>query len=157
MECLVSQKDGDTKNVIRDNDISTDSGVIWRDLNQINRSKKDEIDEEIVDILNGLRGIADDISLVLKFYYGSPNDEDNSGAIALIPGDASDYVLDYLAQLETKEQQHHKYLAFLRASHHGTRYGKYIDDHKSIVTWISWTKRFSRSIILIQNWNIYQI
>lgn len=29
---------------------------------------------------------------------------------------------------------------FLRASHHGAYYGKYIEDHGSVIVWISWTK-----------------
>ena len=66
----------------------------------------------------------------------------NSNALALIPDDAPNNILNYLSGLEIGELGHHKYLAFLRASHHRTRYGKYISEHKSAVTWISWTSRF---------------
>ena len=145
MDSLISQKNIDEKLIIRDRDDAHPSPqVIWEDLRQTNSSEKNEMDNEVKEILECLKGIEDDISLVLKLYYGFPDNE-NSQALALIPGDASGNILNYLSdleELEGKEPEHHKHLAFLRASHHGTRYGKYIGEHKSVVTWISWTRSF---------------
>jgi hypothetical protein len=148
MNTLISKKEEDFERLIKDKDDKHPSPkVIWKDLEPAYSSKSDDVvDKDIRMILNGLKGVEDDINLVLKFYYGFPNSRDSSSkeskALALIPGDAPSSILDYLSLLEREEPEHHKYLAFLRASHHGTRYGKYINEHKNVVTWISWTKRF---------------
>jgi len=141
MDSLISQKDKDSEErLIKDKEEKPLSPqVIWNDLRQINSSEK--MDNEVKEILEYLKGIEDDISLVLKLYYGFPDNE-NSQALALIPGDVSGNILNYLSDLERKEPAHHKHLAFLRASHHGTRYGRYIGEHRSAVTWISWTRSF---------------
>jgi len=94
-------------------------------------------------ILTKIRDAINDLSLVLK-YYCSYNR--GSYALALIPGDNSDQILDHLSMLEQGEKPCDKRVLFLRAAHHGTHYGKYIEEHSALLTWISWTKRSSPSM-----------
>ena len=83
-------------------------------------------------LLESIGDAVNDLSLVLKYYY-------RSHALALIPGDNPEYVLDHLSQLEHNEPAHHKHIVFLRGAHHGTYYGRYMEEHKTIITWLSWT------------------
>lgn len=147
--------EGEEYRKIKDQEVSEGSSVIWKTKPEKRRkSVRDEIDSKIKRVLRIFRGIANHISLVLKVYHGNPL-KSCSKAIALIPGDASDAVLNYVAELEKGEPSQHKYLIFLRAAHHGTHYGKYIDEHSSIVAWISWTSRIPLNLKTSKNLEKY--
>jgi len=88
------------------------------------------------EVLAHFRDAINDLSLVLKYYH-----YDN--AVALIPGDNSRQVLDYLSRLEKCRFIRHRQLVFLRGAHHGTYYGRYLGKHKAIVTWMSWTRNMN--------------
>ena len=105
---------------------------------------KEAVDErqyfssEELEFLEKFRDAVNDFSLVLKHYYrGMP--------LTLIPGDNSDYILDLLSRLEKNEPKIHKHVVFMRGSHHGTYFGKYLEEHRALITWLSWTKRLNHS------------
>ncbi len=88
------------------------------------------------EVLTQFRDAINDLSLVLKYYH-------HDNALALIPGDNSQQVLDYLSKLEQCRFIRDRQLVFLRGSHHGTYYGRYLGKHKAIATWMSWTRNIN--------------
>ena len=83
--------------------------------------------KKFIDLLSKL---GNDISLVIRFYL-------DFIPFALFLGDVPDDILDHLDAIEQKLL---KISIFLRAAHHGTHYGQYLNGYDSCLTWISWTK-----------------
>ncbi|RLF08564.1 MAG: hypothetical protein DRJ69_06150 [Thermoprotei archaeon] len=110
---------------------------IWFTSNEARRA----IDKELRWIVDRLRRITDHISLVMKGY----SDNCLNASLFLVAGDTPDYVLNYLWQLEEQEFQDERYrrVLFLRAAHHGTRFGEYLRRHEAAVAYASWTKHVS--------------
>ena len=95
--------------------------------------------------LSMIKDATNDMSLVLKYYYmGMP--------FALVLGDNSETVLNYLARLE-KTGWTDRNLVFLRAAHHGTYYGEFIKKHRAQVQWLSWTKNMRKNLKTDYFWN----
>lgn len=94
---------------------------------------------EELKLLDSIRDALNDMSLVLKYYY-------RGRALALIPGDNSDKILDYISLLQRNEQVSRRRVIFLRGSHHGTYFGKYLEETKAAVTWLSWTSALRRPL-----------
>ena len=82
-------------------------------------------------MLEEIRDAVNDLSLVLKHHYDSCR-----YALALVPGDNSRSVLDELSRLEWREPPYYKRVLFLRVAHHDTYYGKYIMEHRALITWM---------------------
>ena len=94
--------------------------------------KDAEEDTKESELLAFIRDALNDMSLVLKYYY-------RDKAFAVIPGDNSNSVLDYLSILQRNEQKFQRHVVFLRGSHHGTYFGKYLEETKAAIAWLSWT------------------
>ncbi len=94
--------------------------------------KEQYFSQEELEFLSQFRDAVNDLSLVQKHYY-------RDMSLTLIPGDNSGNILDLLSRLEKNEPKIHKYVAFMRGSHHGTYFGGYLEKHKALVTWLSWT------------------
>ena len=116
---------------------STFNSEIWFTSNEA----RGAIDKELKQIIDRLREITDDISLVMKGY----SDDCLSASLFLVAGDTRDYILNYLWQLEQQKFQEKRYkrVLFLRATHHGTRFGEYLRRHEVAVAWASWTRHVS--------------
>jgi hypothetical protein len=71
-------------------------------------------------------------SLVLQYQYV---DQDIVKPLIIIPGDATQEVLNYLDELEPKPDI--KNVLFLRGAHHGVCYGEYLKRFYPIITWLS--------------------
>ncbi|RLE86252.1 MAG: hypothetical protein DRJ67_07700 [Thermoprotei archaeon] len=90
----------------------------------------------LVAFLHRVGEAINDMSLIIKFYLGDCS-------WGLVPGDNSDMILDYLAEIETGDFRLNpleKHLLFLRGAHHGTYYGEFIGMHRARVAWLSWTR-----------------
>ena len=92
-------------------------------------------DSEIKSIEDDFKNIADNISLVFKIILCR-----SFSQLILITGDASKTVLDELENLKSDDlcDLDAKQAFFIRATHHGTRFGKYLENYRTEILWISW-------------------
>jgi len=99
------------------------------------KHKRCILPKESVDINRLLRCIdkaLNDFSLVIEYRYHKDGED---LPIIIIPGDASNKILNYIALLEKGKKK--DICLFMRGAHHGTHYGKYLDLYAPIVTWLS--------------------
>jgi len=95
---------------------------------------------EAQEFLVGLKDALNDMSLVVKYYCGE-------AALALIPGDNSEAVLNNLYDLEQQELYKRpwaRHVVFMRGAHHGSYFGEYLREHIPLCTWLSWTKTLEK-------------
>jgi len=102
---------------------------------------------QIEHLIERFRDAVNDLSLVLKYYhrYGFKDVR----VLALIPGDNSQEVLNHLYQLEIQELKSEpwlRFVVFLRGAHHGIYFGRYLEEHRALCTWLSWTERLEQEL-----------